>query len=91
MQTLQRCDVPPGAPKAAYAASKHVVRGPTKAEALEAAGNQVAARIGFLARRVAPVDGDGFLVMVAVACRIRVTSTPRCPVPNRSCCSFGVR
>jgi hypothetical protein len=73
MQSLQRCDLLPGAPTAFHSASKKGLR---KAEALEAAGNQVAARIDCLARRAAPVDGDGFQVLVAVVCRIRVPSTP---------------
>ena len=79
MQSLQRCDLLPTAPRAFHSALKHAVKGLTKAEALEAAGNQVAARIDYLARRAAPVDGDGFQVLVAVVCRIRVPSTPRGP------------
>jgi hypothetical protein len=79
MQSLQRCDLLPGAPRAFRSARKHVVKGLTKAEALEAAGNQVAAHIDCLARRAAPVDGYGFQVLVAVACRIRVPSTPCAP------------
>jgi len=33
-------------------------------------------RIYYAARRAAPVDGDGFQLLVAVVCRIRVPSTP---------------
>ena len=54
MQSLQRCDLLPGAPRAFHPASMHAVKGLTKAEALEAAGNQVAAHIDCLARRAAP-------------------------------------
>jgi hypothetical protein len=79
MQSLQRCDLLPGALRALHSAGKHAMKGLTKAEALEAAGNQVAARIDYLARRAAPVDGDGFQVLVAVVRRIRVPSTPGGP------------
>jgi hypothetical protein len=79
MQSLQRCDLLPGAPRAFHSAGKHALKGLTKAEAREAAGNLVAARIDYLARRAAPVDGDGFQVLVAVVCRIRVPSTPGVP------------
>jgi hypothetical protein len=79
MQSLQRCDLLPGAPRAFHSADKHAAKGLTKAEAMEAAGNQVTTRIDYLAKRVAPVDGDGFRVLVAVVCRIRVPSTPCAP------------
>jgi hypothetical protein len=39
MQSLQLCDLLPGAPRAFHSASKNAVKG-LKAEALEAAGNQ---------------------------------------------------
>jgi hypothetical protein len=91
MQSLQRCDLPPGAPRAIHSASKHAVKGPTKAGALEAAGNQVAARIGYLARRAAPVDGDGFQVLGSSRLPNQSALHAWCPTSNRSCGSFRVR
>jgi hypothetical protein len=49
MQSLQRCDLLPGAPGTFHPASKHAVKGLTKTEAPEAAGNQVAGHIDRLA------------------------------------------
>jgi hypothetical protein len=43
MQSFQRYDLLPGVPGAFHFASKHAVKELTKAEVLEAAGNQVAA------------------------------------------------
>ena len=80
MQSLQRCDLPPGAPRAIHSASKHAVKGPTKAGALEAAGNQVAP-VSVISPGAQPQSTEmAFRCLVAVACRIRVPFTPGVPL-----------
>ena len=48
-------------------------------------------RIYYAARRAAPVDGDGFRLVVAVAFRIRVPSTPGGPRRIGPAVAFVVR